>query len=187
MYLASWGMYRGSSELLQKSYKIFDPIVHIILTNKTLWDIDISDYSEEICKEIIDFSKIIKNALIKALDDKSVSDTLLTKILMGTMRITPAFDTYLKNGIIISGINEFRRGKKTFSTGFSLETLLKIKRYYGDNKEEIDEKIISLLPNKKIKYKTAKKIDMIFWQYGYENNEYIKKTKKEQKLIGGNK
>ncbi len=30
-YLASWGMYRGSSNLLQKDYRIHIPIVRIIL------------------------------------------------------------------------------------------------------------------------------------------------------------
>ena len=35
-YLASWGMYRGSSELLQKDYLIHEPIVEIIRSNSAL-------------------------------------------------------------------------------------------------------------------------------------------------------
>ncbi len=33
-YLASWGMYRGSSFLLQKDYKVHVPIVKIIINNE---------------------------------------------------------------------------------------------------------------------------------------------------------
>lgn len=35
-YLASWGMYRGSSELLQRDYLIHEPIVEIIRSNSAL-------------------------------------------------------------------------------------------------------------------------------------------------------
>ena len=33
-YLASWGMYRGSSFLLQKDYKVHIPVVHIVQEEK---------------------------------------------------------------------------------------------------------------------------------------------------------
>lgn len=33
-YLASWGMYRGSSFLLQKDYKIYIPVVEEVLKSK---------------------------------------------------------------------------------------------------------------------------------------------------------
>ena len=33
-YLASWGMYRGSSFLLQKGYKIHIPVIEELLKNK---------------------------------------------------------------------------------------------------------------------------------------------------------
>lgn len=35
-YLASWGMYRGSSKLLQKDYKIHTPIVQELLKKNTV-------------------------------------------------------------------------------------------------------------------------------------------------------
>lgn len=44
-YLASWGMYRGSSFLLQKDYKIHIPVVKELLSDKydTLAGIECSD------------------------------------------------------------------------------------------------------------------------------------------------
>jgi len=39
-YLASWGMFRGSSFLLQKSYKYFIPVVNYISDlNNDIWDL----------------------------------------------------------------------------------------------------------------------------------------------------
>jgi type IV secretory pathway VirB6-like protein len=40
-YLASWGMYRGSSFLLQYDYNIYSPIVDILFKKKysLLWDL----------------------------------------------------------------------------------------------------------------------------------------------------
>lgn len=45
-YLASWGMYRGSSFLLQRDYKVHKPIVEELLKEKynCLWEIKTSDY-----------------------------------------------------------------------------------------------------------------------------------------------
>ena len=38
-YLASWGMYRGSSFLLQRDYKVHKPVIKILLEDKynSLW------------------------------------------------------------------------------------------------------------------------------------------------------
>ncbi len=43
-YLASWGMFRGSSFLLQKSVKHFQPAIQYIATlEKSVWNIDVPD------------------------------------------------------------------------------------------------------------------------------------------------
>ena len=39
-YLASWGMYRGSSFILQKDYKVFYEIVEFLFNNKAKFDDD---------------------------------------------------------------------------------------------------------------------------------------------------
>ncbi len=45
-YLASWGMYRGSSFLLKKSAKCFEPVIQKISTfNNNIWEIDVDKYS----------------------------------------------------------------------------------------------------------------------------------------------
>lgn len=50
-YLASWGMYRGSSFLLQKDYKVHIPVVKIIQEEKYNPLLGIS--AEDLCKNAI--------------------------------------------------------------------------------------------------------------------------------------
>jgi hypothetical protein len=48
-YLASWGMLRGSSFLLQKSAKYFEPTIHYVASlDKNVWDIDVDNYTNHI-------------------------------------------------------------------------------------------------------------------------------------------
>jgi hypothetical protein len=46
-YLASWGMLRGSAELLQKSVRHFVPVIETIAcTNPASWQIDADTYTD---------------------------------------------------------------------------------------------------------------------------------------------
>lgn len=47
-YLASWGMFRGSSTLLKKSVKYFKPLIEWLSeADKSLWEIDVDSYNRE--------------------------------------------------------------------------------------------------------------------------------------------
>ena len=89
-YLASWGMFRGSSFLLQKSVKHFEPTIRYISTlDKSVWEIDADNYDENNILTIIKIYNGIKTRLI----NKDNSDlTLITKILLGVFGFIPAFD-----------------------------------------------------------------------------------------------
>ena len=121
-YLASWGMFRGSSFLLLKSSKSFAKIIELISREETrvLWDIDVDKYSDENIKLLINFGKKIKEAFHP---DKP-TDTLVTKIMLGVFANVPAFDRY------------FREGFK--SNKFDEKALHKIKKFYDENCSEID-------------------------------------------------
>ena len=94
-YLASWGMFRGSSFLLQKSVKHFEPTIRYIATlDKSVWEIDSDNYDENNILTIIKIYNGIKSRLI----NKDNSDlTLITKILLGVFGFIPAFDNYFCN------------------------------------------------------------------------------------------
>jgi hypothetical protein len=57
-YLASWGMLRGSSFLLDKSVMHYkDTIRYISSCYKSIWNIDVDDYSDENIDLILDVYK----------------------------------------------------------------------------------------------------------------------------------
>lgn len=100
-YLASWGMYRGSTFLLkEKDYLVHRPIVELLLdpawknlwhpTAKTLAQRENACRVEQLGEEI---SKIYCRLVGR---DSEVTDTLRTKILLGTLGCSPAYDDNFK-------------------------------------------------------------------------------------------
>jgi hypothetical protein len=129
-YLASWGMFRGSSFLLQKSVKHFEPTIRYIATlDKSVWDIDADNYDEKNIQTIIKIYKDIKFCLIN--NDNS-DLTLITKILLGVFGFIPAFDNYFCNSFraISDGQCGFRK--------VNVKSLSFIKTFYESNKTTID-------------------------------------------------
>ena len=112
-YLASWGMYRGSSFLLQKDYKIHISVVKEILKKKydVLDGIESQQYYVEntmillmdLAKKITEYYKPIWKT-VKEAESNKFSDTLVTKILMGTLACVPAYDRYFVAGVRNQGI-----------------------------------------------------------------------------------
>jgi hypothetical protein len=161
-YLASWGMFRGSSFLLQKSVKHFESTIQYIATlDKSVWEIDVDNYSEENIGTIIRIYKDIKKLLI--LDGNS-DLTLITKILLGVFGFIPAFDNYFGNS--------FRAiyGKQCGFRKVNVNSLTSIKSFYELNKATIDRLSMetfttNFITGQKttINYPKAKIIDM----YGF--------------------
>lgn len=171
-YLASWGMYRGSSFLLQKDYKVHIPAVEKILESK--YDVLFGIESEDLLKEDI---RILLFELINSLSNyykqirdtvkgqdvkKDISMTLITKILMGTLGCVPAYDRYFISGVKITKV----------STGnFTEKSIVQIAQYYIDNKD-IFENVRKKLCLNDILYPPMKLMDMGFWLFGLEYDKY---------------
>lgn len=170
-YLASWGMYRGSSFLLQKDYKVHAPVVKEILKEKydPLFGIDCCEYRnvtnqellEKVCEALVSYYEKIRDN-VKGKDiNFNISDTLITKILMGTLGCVPAYDRYFINGV---------RNKKVTTGIFNIKSILKLADFYESNNEALeklrDEMKVSDLP-----YPQMKVLDMGFWQIGFENDK----------------
>ena len=93
-YLASWGMLRGSSFLLEKSVRHYSELIkELVKFDKKIWDIDVDRYNDSNIKMLLDFKDVIR----KTLGEKS-SDTLITKIMLGIFGNVPAFDNYFNKG-----------------------------------------------------------------------------------------
>lgn len=161
-YLASWGMLRGSSFLLNHSVKYYEPLVKYIASlNESVWDIDVQNYNDENIKIILDIYQNCKDILIK----NGNSDlTLITKILLGVFGFIPAFDRYFCNVFraMSNGECGYRRCNK--------KALKNVQLFYLDNKVVIDRLSSELKVTKFVNgepsglnYPKAKIIDM----YGF--------------------
>lgn len=148
-YLASWGMMRGSSFLLEKSLRHFkNLIIAISKMDSKLWEIDVNNYNDKNIKLLLN----CKDNIVKALSKKNnPSDTLVTKIMLGVFASVPAFDQYF--------------GKSMHMYTFNERSLRKIKKFYEENKSTIDSfeiKTFDFITSEytDIFYSKAKLIDM---------------------------
>ncbi len=173
-YLASWGMYRGSSFVLQKDYTVFKNIVKTILSKEyaLLWNIESNlDRQEEMAKlfallynKIEDTLKEIRTS-VKSHPDfegvkkrylnerEEISPTLVTKILLGTIGCIPAYDRFFIAGLEKEKIQKKFNSEKSF---------IQMIDFYLKNKVELDS-----LRNKFKDYPLMKILDMYFWVEGY--------------------
>ena len=151
-YLASWGMLRGSAELLQKSARHFVPVVEVIAcTDPTFWQIDADTYTESNIERLLEHSKILCGAI------GSLSDILVTKIMLGVFGSVPAFDTNFKSGFGVST--------------FGAKALRKVGTFYQQNAELLEKYRVPTLdfltgePTERL-YTRSKVIDMAFFIEG---------------------
>ena len=153
-YLASWGMLRGSSFLLGKSVKVYEPLITAVTNaNPVLWDIDANCYTSENIQEILDF----KETIVQSFNGNHPSDILVTKIMLGIFGNVPAFDSFFKKGF---GVSSFGR-----------HALEKVSAFYQEYSSVIENSRIATIdfitgqPTNRL-YTRAKVIDMIFFIEG---------------------
>src|SRR5690606_8902869 len=88
-YLASWGMLRASSFLIQKSLRYYIDLVRAISTTpQQAWDIDVDSYDKNVELLIETYNRISSHL------DNHRHLTLATKIMLGVFGNTPAFDDF---------------------------------------------------------------------------------------------
>jgi len=183
-YLASWGMYRGSSYLLQRDYKAHKKAVNEMLKSQymKLWNFSPTDASSiDNANELLFGSDGIYWKVKMSYsgydneasdDDDEASDTLTTKILMGTFGCIPAFDRFLKRGIrqycanygstvhgfrLTQSIEKQSKGKREATDSFKALAFLALET-------PASFKVDSGL----VQYPPMKCVDMYLWEVGYE-------------------
>lgn len=151
-YLASWGMLRGSAELLQKSARHLATVVKVIASaDVSLWEIDAHCYTETNIQRILDAVSTFRQS------QAGMSDILVTKIMLGVFGNVPAFDTNFKNGFRVAT--------------FGPKALRKISAFYQEHAEVVDRYRVATLdfvtgePTPR-RYTRAKVIDMAFFIEG---------------------
>lgn len=166
-YLASWGMLRGSSDLLQKSPVALIPLIeHFSKLDNTIWELDVDKYNLKTIPLLIKECKTIKSILENKLN-VDASDTLITKILMGVVGCIPAYDTYFTETFR----NLFKSGDLMCAFRNITETsLLCIKDFYDTNEKVLNSihyYAMDFNGNKSsYQYTKAKLIDMFGFNSG---------------------
>ena len=167
VYLTNWGMYRGSSALLFNDYRVHEKAIDIILDQKynNLWNYNPFDPSNNVSlpQELFDrqngelwqvYNKMMErtNYPRKKQDFPKASETLVTKVMLGTWGCVPAYDEYLKNAL-----KYLHLPHKFYEKGF-----YKVVDYFRECLEV--HKVIKLLPQ----YTPMKIIDAYLWELGFE-------------------
>lgn len=155
-YLASWGMMRGSGQLLQNSLHGLVPVVKLIADEPpSTWELGVHSYTDH-AAEVIDLRQRVWSAFGES--DIRASHTLVTKTMLGVFGCVPAFDRYF---LIGSGLR--------FPSEKSLQS---IGRFYEENKAKIDAAQVHTLDfvtgqaTRRL-YPRAKIIDAVFFMQGF--------------------
>lgn len=170
-YLASWGMYRGSSGLLQKNHLIHKGAVDLLFS-KTSQKLKCNQNTEVERENIIAILELkIKLAAhyssisyTKGVDKSkpiSPTDTLLSKIMLGTLGCVPAYDRYFIEGLKEIGM---------LHTSFNETSLNELFHFIDNNKIEIRKAQDLIKSRIQRHYPVMKILDMYFWQIGYDKD-----------------
>ena len=184
-YLASWGMLRGSSLLLQEcSMKALSGVVkYLDSLPEDVWLLDVPDYKSIRVKRKISkiFTKIKERISSIKLDNKkqhvSATTTLVTKIMLGTLGCVPAFD----QKFVVAFKKEFEGTGCKFKE-VNDDALKCIHDFYESNSDLLYPAFYPIIgfngkPIMNIQYKYAKLIDM----YGFYKGNNIQNKKKRNK------
>ncbi len=168
-YLASWGMYRGSSQLLQKDYQVHMPIVAEIFNKayNDLWSIDYSNIGLDGPEVdlIMQLSKTITH--IYSGLGISPTDTLVTKVMLGTFGCIPAYDTLFINGVTYWNQVLPEKFRPKFPARFSKNSFRGLIDFSRTHEKEIEEAQVYIM-QRGIAYPTMKLLDMYFWSLGFQ-------------------
>lgn len=162
-YLASWGMLRGGSFLLQKDYKVHTYFIESVVMNPKYWvfyndnEIEEEEYLDLVEELIFATSKAYREAVTEINGKKrsvEITDTLITKILLGVYGNVPAYDRYFKAAVKKHGI----------SASLGRESLKKLNDFYKKNGFEFNQ--VKDIVSKEVVYPRMKLVDMYFFNYG---------------------
>lgn len=153
-YLASWGMLRGSSDMLQRSVRHLAPLIETIAaTPPEVRHLDLDGYDTD----GIDLVHRTALDVRRALRPVEASDILVTKVMLGVFGCVPAFDTYFKHGF---GVSTFSRG--------SLRLVGEFYRAHAPIIDQLRQPTLDFATGQptSLLYTRAKVVDMIFFIEG---------------------
>lgn len=175
-YLASWGMYRGSSFLLQKDYRIHIPAIieilkpeyhHLLgISCENLLEQEHQETLQNLGEKLRANYNPIRLSLSEEEPKNKLSDTLITKILLGVLGCVPAYDRYFIDGV---------KSHKITTGNYNTDSITKLCKFYQENKVRFDS-ACNQMKIGNIPYPQMKFLDMGFWQIGFNQDLKNQKT-----------
>jgi hypothetical protein len=164
-YLASWGMYRGSCFLLKYAYTAHLGVIEQLAAPEftSLWQHEFgpTEDGRKLIPVILASVTAIREAyrpFAPNSEDRQASDTLVTKILLGTFGCFPACDRYFIDGTKSVGL------KGRYVNSKLIEDLL---AFCSEHLAEFQTERAALEKASGFRFPLMKVVDMYFWQVGY--------------------
>ncbi|MCK9198959.1 MAG: hypothetical protein M0P49_05095 [Bacilli bacterium] len=153
MYLANWGMYRNSKLLTKYNYRVHVGVIRILLAKKykEIYRISPNDYDDRKISLVIEIFNELKTYYCKK--GINATDTLITKILFGTLGCTIAVDTNVRNSL----------REIPIQMAFGRRQLKQIREFYLNNQNSIN-KIVNKI--ERPAYHTMRCIDLLLFLNG---------------------
>ncbi len=160
-YLASWGMYRGSAFLFQYAYTVHRGVVDCLLQPKfsALWEREFGASADDadLVPLIVDACHDVWTAYLPF---GQATETLLTKVILGTMGCFPALDRYFNAGYKHAGSGVPIRLNSAF--------MQEILRFCREHLDEFQAEQARIEEAYGVRYPLMKLVDMYFHQIGLE-------------------
>lgn len=182
-FLASWGMTRNSF-LQERDYRIHIPVVIELLKPKynPLAGIECRDYLtpenqdllDDVKKFLNDYYGTVRSWVWKESSNGNVSETLITKILLGTLGCVPAYDRYFKEAV---------RSENITTGNFNTASIVKLAEFYEGNSAQFEDARVRMKIHNMLQYPQMKLLDMCFWMVGLDYEEKKKAEKAQQRKL----
>jgi hypothetical protein len=167
-YLASWGMYRGSSFLLQHAYTVHFGVVDLLASPnlRILWEQEFGAGPNDsqllpIILSAVDSVRGAYQSFAAANESRDASDTLVTKVLLGTVGCLPACDRYFIDG--------FKAAGQRYSA-LNAKFVSRLSQIAARNLAGLRKEQDQIACSTGVRYPLMKLLDMYFWQLGYERS-----------------
>ncbi len=160
-FLASWGMYRGSSFLLGHSYMIHAKVIDVLRTPEfaRLWRHEFgSRDGVNLSDDVLALFRAVKRAYRP---HGEPTDTLATKVILGTVGCLPACDKYFLTGFMKEGYSYSYVNAKFVDRVLSWCRL---------NLLELQSEQAAIERQRGIRYPLMKLVDMYFYTNGGGND-----------------
>jgi hypothetical protein len=161
-------MYRGSGFLLQHAYTIHLDVIKTLTSSRLarLWETEFGagQSDNELAPLVLTAASAIRHAY-QPFSSSAVAgdatDTLVTKVLLGTIGCLPACDRFFIDGFKAAGLSYSR---------LNMHFVNRLLEFTHANLPALRAEQSRIKSRSGVRYPVMKLVDMYFWQLGYERD-----------------